>query len=92
MRTQSLLSPSCRMERRLAIAWTGFLALATARVMSATEITVAQLKDLRTEPRKIVYSMTDQFLTGLGYLHGKATIIASRPSAEPVQPQGERVR
>jgi hypothetical protein len=36
--------------------------------------------------------MTDEFLTGLGYLHGKATIIASRPSAEPVQPQGERVR
>jgi acetyl esterase len=53
MRTQSLLSPSYRMKR-LAIA-TGFLALATARVMSATEITVAQLKNLGTEPRKIVY-------------------------------------
>ena len=47
------------MKRRLAIAWTGLLALATARVMSATEITVAQLKNLRTEPRKIVYKTAD---------------------------------
>ena len=59
MRTRSSLTPSCRMKRRLAIAWTGLLALATARVMSATEITVAELKDLRTEPRKIVYKTAD---------------------------------
>ena len=54
------------MKRRLAIAWTGFLAEA-----------------LR---------MTDQFLTGLGYLHGKATIVASQALPEPVRPQGERTQ
>jgi acetyl esterase/lipase len=36
--------------------------------------------------------MTDRFLTGLGYLQGEATIIASRPLPGPVQPQGERTR
>jgi acetyl esterase/lipase len=34
--------------------------------------------------------MTDQFLAGLGYLHGKATIAATRPSPASAQPQGER--
>ena len=61
--------------------------------MSATEITVAHLKDLRTEPRKIVYKTTDNVKLQVHvYLHGKATIIASRPLPEPVQPQGERTQ
>jgi acetyl esterase len=44
---------------RCAVVGTAFLALMTGHVMSAGEITVAQLKDLRTEPRKIVYKTVD---------------------------------
>ncbi|MGA2621866.1 MAG: hypothetical protein ABSF26_30055 [Thermoguttaceae bacterium] len=43
------------MNRRLAIACAGFLALAAACTSSAAEITVAELKAPGTEPRAIVY-------------------------------------
>jgi acetyl esterase/lipase len=42
-----------------AAVWTAFLAPMTGHVMSAGEISVAELKDLRTEPRKIVYKTAD---------------------------------
>ena len=77
--------------------------MATARVISATKIT--EYKRMmgwdhafaipgcgREEQIAEALRMTDQFLTGLGYLHGKATIVASRALPEPVRLQGERAQ
>jgi acetyl esterase/lipase len=58
---ESAAAKTSALMRRLmpAAAWTAFLGLTTAQVMSAGEISVAELKDLRTEPRKIVYKTAD---------------------------------
>jgi acetyl esterase/lipase len=59
-RPMQRLEASCRMKwTRCAVFWTAFLALVTGHAASAGEITVAQLKDLRREPREIVYKTAD---------------------------------